>query len=129
MSGVASPKRDGLGVRSDLVGAPEGLDAGLQQLCRAGPVIAEYRTEIAIFPGLARCGRCEIIACDRDGEVRPQAEFIAGRIGENEHAAANVLAGEVEKRLRRLEDRRLDARVTGPLIGGDQRIGAWVGLS
>ena len=44
----------------------------------------------------------------------------AVRIGGQEHAAADVLAREVEERLRRLQDRRVDRRVAGAHIGRDE---------
>ena len=66
-------------------------------------------------------GRGQIVARDRDREVGPQAEFAALRVGGEIHALADVLAGEIEERLRRLQDRGLHARIAGALVGGDER--------
>ena len=78
----------------------------------------------ALRPPGAR--RRQVVARHRDGEVGPQAELAALRIGGEEHALADVLAREVEERFRRLQHGRREARVAGALIGGDQRVGARV---
>ena len=72
-----------------------------------GPVAAmtEDRAEIAEARRLAGLGRGQIVARDRDGEVGPQAQLAPLRVGGEIHALADVLAGEIEERLRRLQDR------------------------
>ena len=52
---------------------------------------------------------------------------MAVRIGGEIHAPADVLAGEIEERLGRLQDRGRDARVAGALEGGDERLRPRVG--
>ena len=107
--------------------AAEGFDAGLQELARLVLAVAEDRTEIAEARRLAGPRRGQIVARDRDGEVGPQAQFAALRIEREIHALADVLAGEIEERLRRLQDRRLDARIAGALEAGDERLRPRVG--
>ena len=106
------------------VGAPERLDAGLQELAGARAAVAEYRAEIAqaCRAPRRRRGRGEVIARDGNREVGPQADLVAGGIGST-YVPAHVLAGEVEKRLRRLQDRRGHPGIAGALIGGDQEVG------
>jgi hypothetical protein len=55
----------------------------------------------------------EIIPRHRNGEVGPQAELLAGRVRGQIQAFADVLAGEVEERFGRLQDRRLGLDVAG----------------
>ncbi len=127
MRGRLQPERQHLGVGRRLVGTSEGFDAGLQEFGRLIAAVAEYRPEIAEAgrPAGERGG--EIVARNRDGEVRPQAEFAAaGRRGQI-HALADVLAGEVEERLGRLQDGGRDARVARALVGGEQRLRARFG--
>src|SRR5262249_49534224 len=84
--------------------------------------LTEDRAEIAEFRRLARRRRGEIVARDRDRQVRTQAQLLAGTgIGDQVHAPPDVLAREVEKRLGRLEDRGCGRRIAGALIGGDER--------
>ena len=122
-------ERDGLGVGRRGVGAAEGFDAGLHQFGRARAEVAKHRAQIAVFRRFSGGGRRQIVAGNRDRQVGPQAEFGVGGIGDQEHAAADVLAREVEERLGRLQDRWLHAHVTGKLVGRDQRVGACIRLS
>ena len=48
----------------------------------------------------------------------PQAELVASRIGEDIHAAANILARHVEKDIGRLENRRGNGRIACALETG-----------
>jgi hypothetical protein len=105
-----------------LVGAAERFDAGLHELRRGAFAVAEYGAEIAKAHRLAGLGRREVVARHRDGEIGPQAQFAPFRIAGQEHAAADVLAGQVEERLRRLQHRRFGLRVAGTHIGGDERL-------
>ena len=100
---------------------------GLQEFGRRLAAMTEHRAEIAEADRLAGLGRSEIVARHRDGQVRPQAELVAVRIGGEEHAAADVLAREIEERLGRLQDRRRDARVAGALVMRDERLGPRIG--
>ncbi len=122
MRGGVEPEREHFGVRRRGVAAAEGFDAGLQEFARAF-AMAKDRAEIAEALRLAGRGRGEIVARDRDGEVGPQAQFVALRVGGQIHALADVLAGKVEERLRRLQDRRCDPRIAGALERGQQCVG------
>ncbi len=108
--GRLEAERQHLGVGGGDVAAAEGFDAGLQEFRRRLAAVAKHRAEIAEARRRARGRGGEIVARDRDGEVGPQAEFAAGRVGGQEHAAADVLARQVEERLRRLQDGRACAR-------------------
>ena len=66
------PEREHFGIRRRLVRAAEGFDAGLQEFAGALGTMAEHRTEIAEGLRGAGSGRSEIVARDRDGEVRAQ---------------------------------------------------------
>src|SRR4051812_17989760 len=87
----------------------------------------EDRTEIAEALRLAGNGRSQVVARDRNREIWPQAELAALRVGGEIHALADVLAGEVEERLRRLQDGRLHARIAGTLVGGHERARPQIG--
>jgi hypothetical protein len=94
----------------------------LHELACCRLAVAEHRAEIAKTGGLARRRRGQIIARHRNGEIGPQAQFAAVWIAGEKHAAADVLAGQVEKRLGGLQHRRLGQHVTGTRIGGDERL-------
>ena len=49
------------------------------------------------------------------------------RIGGEEHAAADVLAREIEERLGRLQDRGRDARIARALVMRDERLRPRIG--
>ena len=84
--------------------------------------MTEHRAEIAKACGLAGERRGQIVARHRNGQIGPQAQFAPVRIAGEKHAAADVLAGQIEERLRRLQHRRLDLRIAGAHVGGDQRL-------
>ncbi len=126
VDGRLERERERLGVRRRRVGAAEGFDAGLQEFGRAVLALAEDGAEIAVGCGPARLRRGEIVARRRNGEVRAQAQFAATGIRDQIHAPPDVLAGEIEKRLGRLQDRGRDAGVARALIGGDERVRARV---
>ena len=107
---------------------PNDFDAGLQELGRRLAAVAKHRAEIAEARRRPRGRGGEIVARDRYGQVGPQAEFTAGRVAGQEHAAADVLARQVEERLGRLQDGRGGARVSGALEMGQQRRGARVDI-
>ena len=110
--------------------AAEALDADLQEFGRRAFAMTEHGAEIAIARGLAGLRRLQIIARHRDRQIGPQAQFAAVRIAGEEHAPADVLAAEIEKRLGRLQHRRrnpLIGIVGAARIGRDQRFGARVG--
>ena len=93
--------------------------------------VTKHRAEIAEAGGLAGARRRQIVARYRDGQIGPQAQFAAVRIGGQKHAAADVLATEIEKRLGRLQHRRRDPRIRivgAARIGRDQRFRPRVGL-
>ena len=127
MRGGLQPERQHLGVGRGLVGAAERLDAGLQEFGRRAAAVAEDRAEIAEARRLAGGGRGEVVARHRDGQVGPQAELAAARRGGQVHALADVLAGQVEERLGRLQDGGRHAGVAGALVGGDERLRPRVG--
>ena len=52
---------------------------------------------------------------DGNGEFRAQAQALAGLALGHENTAAQVLAGHIEERLGRLDDRRIDAQGAQPL--------------
>ena len=128
MRGRFKPERQHLSVGRRLVGAPEALDAGLQEFGARIAAVTKHRPEIAKARGLAGERGGEIVARDGDGEVGPQAEFAAARRGGQIHALADVLAGKVEERLGRLQDGGRNAGIAGALVGSDQRLGRRVGL-
>src|SRR5262249_53078802 len=87
----------------------------------------EHRAEITKAARLAGGGRGEIVARHRNGEVGAQAQFASLRIAREIHALADVLAGKVEERLRRLQNRGRYPRIARALERGDQRVRARVG--
>jgi hypothetical protein len=107
-------------------GPPPRLDADLEELGRAVLALAKHRAEVAELRRLAGGRRGEIVARDRNGEVGPQAQLAARRVVDKVHAAADVLARQVEERVGRLQQRRRDARVAGALVRGDERVRAQV---
>jgi len=119
-------ERERLGVGRRGVGAPVGFDAGLEELGRPLPAVAEDRAEIAEGGRPARLRRGEIIERDRNGEIGTQAQFAARGIVHQIHAAADVLARKIEERLRRLQDRGRGRRIAGALVRGDERVRARV---
>ena len=94
------------------VAVAEAFDAGLAKLARVGAVVgfrlkAERGAVIAIAGFVATIGvTLEIKPRHRHGQVGPQAQLIARKVGEDVSAAPDLLADAVEKDVRRLEDRR-----------------------
>ena len=124
--GRFQPQRQHFGVGRRLVLPGEEFDAGLQKLGGQSLAVAKDGAEIAERGRLAGRRRLQIGARDRNGEVGPQAQFAPVRIAGEKHAPADILAGQVEERLRRLDDRRLDRGVAGAHIGGDELLRALV---
>jgi hypothetical protein len=70
-------QRQHFGIRRGAVLPAEGFDAGLQEFAWAAAAIAKHRSEIAEARGLSGAPRGKVIARHRNGEVGPQAEFLA----------------------------------------------------
>ena len=119
-------EREHFGVGRRLVVAAEGFDAGLQEFRGRSFAMAEHRAEVTKARCLAGGRRLQIGARNRDGEVGPQAQFAPERVAGEKHAAADILAREIEERLRRLHDRGLDQRIAGAHVGRDKRLRAQV---
>ena len=109
-------------VRRGAVLPAEGFDAGLQELARLAAAITKHRSEIAEARRLPGAAGGEIVARDRDGQVRAQAELFARGVGGQIQALADVLAGEVEERLGRLQDPGLGPDVAGLRKRQQQRV-------
>ena len=87
------------------VGLAEILDAGLEELVAALAALAEHLAEIGI--AARRAGAAgDMVEADGDGEFGPQAQRLAGLAFGEEDAAAQILAGHVEERIGRLQDRQ-----------------------
>ncbi len=127
MRGCFEREREHLGIGRRGVGAPEGFDAGLQEFGGLTAAMTEYRPEVAEACNLAGRGRGKVVARNRDGQIGAQAIFAAVRRSGEIHALADILAREVEERLRRLQHGGRSADVAGALIGGDQRLRPRVG--
>src|SRR5262249_23208114 len=127
VGGRIGPEGQDVGIRRRGVLEAERLDAGLQEFPASVRAMPEYRTEIAKAARLAGGGGGEIVARDRDGEVGTQAELAPLRVARQIHALADVLAGEGEERLRRLQNRRCPARIARAFERGDERVGARLG--
>ena len=106
-------QRQHFGVRRGAILPSEGFDAGLQEFARPAAAIAKHRPEIAEPRGLAGAAGGEIIPRHRNGEIGAKAQFLAAGVGGQIKAFADVFAGEVEKRLGRLQDRRFGLDVAG----------------
>src|SRR5439155_27070905 len=109
-------------IRRRAVLAAEGFDAGLQELAGLAPAIAEHRAEIGKARRLAGAAGGEIVARHRNRQVRAQAQFLAAGVGREIKALADVLAGEVEERVGRLQYRRLGMNVAGLRKGLQQGV-------
>ena len=117
MRGRFEPEREHFGIgRRDVA-------CGRRTRCRPAGIRSARRTrwrntgaEIAEAVRPAGHRRGQVIARDRDGQIGPQAQFAPVRIDGEEHALADVLAREIEERLRRLQDRGRDARIAGALV-------------
>jgi hypothetical protein len=121
------PERQHLGVGRRLILAAEGLDAGLQELAGGGAALAEHRAEIAVGGGRAGRRRAQIVERHRDRKVGPKAQLAALRVAGEIHPPADVLAGEVEERLGRLQQLGRRTGVAGALEMGEERLGARIG--
>ena len=93
MGGGLESERQGFGICCGLVGAAKGFDAALQKLAGQFAVVAKNRAEIAIALRAPGSGGGQIVAGNRNGEIRPQAQFLARPAGGQEHAAPDILAG------------------------------------
>ena len=91
-----------LGIRRRGVGAPDRLDAALNELVGLARHEAEDRAEIAVIGALAGPRRL-MQAADRNGEFRPQAQFGPVRVLRHEDAPPDILARQFEERLHRLQ--------------------------
>ena len=120
-------ERQHLGIGRGGVVPAERLDAGLDELRRRIAAMAKHRRRDSRSRAPRRRGRGEVIARHRNGQVRPQAQLAPVRIGGEEHAAADVLARQVEERLGRLQDRGRNARVSRALVMRDERLRPRVG--
>ncbi len=112
-AGRLQRQRQHLGVGGGAILPSEGFDAGLQEFARPAAAIAEHRAEIAEARRLAGAAGGEIVPRHRNGEIGTKAQFLAAGVGGQIEALADVLAGEVEERLGRLQDRRLGPGVAG----------------
>ena len=95
------------------VPAPKTLEFGLRLLADLACASAENRAQIGIFRDFSGLVRAEIGATDRDRIFGPEAQLFTRRVGREEQAAADLLAGHIEKDRRRVQDRRLRAPETG----------------
>ena len=91
----------------------KGFDAGLQELTGLAAAIPEHRAEIAEPGRLPDLSRRQIIPRDRNGQIGAKAQFLPAGVGGQIEAFADVLAGEIEKRLGRLQNPRFGPAVAG----------------
>ena len=122
-------EREHLGVGRRGVRPAERFDAGLQEFAgsrrRCGPRRCPRRgtpDRDSSSRRPCRRQRGQVVARHRDRQIGPQAELAALRVGGEIHPLADVLARQIEERLGRLQDRRIDARIAGPLERGEQRV-------
>ena len=98
-------------INNDIRWMGSGPRAGLGELARlVGAAHAEDRAGIGVGRRLAGMSG-DMRQRDGDGVFRPQAPFAPVIVLRQEDAAADILAGEVEEGLDRLQDRRLGAPV------------------
>src|SRR3974377_2050412 len=116
MRGGLQPKRDHLSIRRGRILSSKGFDAGLPELARTitlGSGMPKNWSEIAeslCSPGERRS---QVFARDRDGQIGGKTELAAVSIDREIHALADVLARQIKKRRRRLQDCRLNPQVSG----------------
>jgi hypothetical protein len=122
--GALHREREDLGVRRLAVVAPERFHARLQELGGAVAGVAEYRPGIAVGSGPLARVLGEVLAADRDREIGPQAKLAAPAVRGEEQAATQLLAGELEKDLGRLQCGRIEAHVPRALVERHQRVRA-----
>jgi hypothetical protein len=126
MRGRLQRQRQHLGVRRRRVAPAEGLDARLEEFRAAVGALPEHRAHETVADRVPGLRRGEVVARHRNGQVGPQAELAALGVGGEEHAPADVLAGEVEERLGRLQDGGRGAHVARALVGRHERFRARV---
>ena len=97
--------------------AAEGFKPRLQELARLTGAHAEDRAGIGVGRRL-RPARGDVIEGYRDGVFRAQTPVAAIGILRHEDAAADILAGEIEEDIGRLQDRRLGM---GVALAGEER--------
>ena len=102
------------------IGSTDRFEARLHELAAFAGPHPENRTAIAVARGL-RSMRVQVLEADRDRVFGAQAKFGAGRILRHEHAAANVLARQIDEHIGRLQHCRLDPRIAFALEKRDQR--------
>ena len=119
--GCLEPQCEHFRIGGRRVGTAETLDTALQEFSAFSGTVPEDRAEVAVARRLARERGGKEVARDRDGQIGPQAELGAAGRGGEEHAAADILARQVEKRFGWLQDWRRHARIAGALIGREQR--------
>jgi hypothetical protein len=83
---------------------------------------AEHWTEATKIRRLAGEVRRQIGARHRNGEIGPQTQGAAVHFAGEHHAAADVLAAQLDERLHGLQHRRRDRRIAGATIGGGERL-------
>lgn len=89
------------------IAVAEILDAGLEELVAAFAALAKHLAQIGITARRAGL-RTYVVEADRNGEFRPQAERLPRFAFGEEDPAAQILAGHVEERVRRLQYGDLD---------------------
>ncbi len=100
--------------------AADGFEARLHELAAFAGPHPEHRAAIAVAGGLGAVG-VQVLEADGNGVFGPQAQFRAGGVLRHEHAAADVLARQIDEDVRRLQDCRLDPRISLALEKRDQR--------
>jgi hypothetical protein len=109
----------------------EELGAGLGELAvapLAGPVEAEDAADVVTAEGPAPLVDAVGVEPRRgNGHLRPQADLVAPRVGEDVHAAADLLAETVEEGRGAFEDGRLDGAVALAAEPGPRGLGESLG--
>lgn len=121
--GCLQRQREHFRIGGGAVFPAERFDARLQELAAVMRTVPEDGADIAVLRRRARQPGGEIIAADRNRIFRAQAHLASRAVAREEHAAADVLARQVEERLGRLQDGRLDAPVAGAREQRAQRLG------
>ena len=97
---------DGACIGGGTVGVAKILYASLQEACAALAALPKHLTEISVAP-CPLSTRTDMVETNRDGELRPEAQDPPGFAFGEEYPAAEIFAGHVEKRIRRLQDRNI----------------------
>ena len=104
------------------MGAAVGDEECLRLLITAGKTLGDVLAKLVNFfnpalivvgGGLSGLAGSEIVAGHWNGQIGAQAQFLAAGVGGQIKAFADVLAGEIEKRLGRLQNRRFSPAVAG----------------